>query len=1491
MKVLSQYVYKLACRNKFMKKILLMLSMIAAFAAVNSHATDTVPVDGGTFTYQFTFYGEGEDYSTDPEDPAYSTADITDDLRTPLFASAQYWASVIKAAGSPTVTFKIAGYDEHNAAAVSFHSQVEGSDYKRTNVNIRLNNLTAVDPNEDLGADGLIFVGPGIGFQNVSWAPFTGYHSLYHGEIPDLNAIMAHEIMHALGITSGAQQEEDGQSYFSTDDEPITIFDKDLRIYTGDMEEPFDPLLEIQPEPNMTIGDGKEFDIVNYAPYFVGEETLKVLANEADYDDARAAIEANGGFTNYSIEYVERDRFNRPKVYGMPIHPYDDIDEDGPDLAHLDLRNSYMSHQNYRNWLVPMEAELAVLKDVGYDVDLRKHFGQSYYLSNQAYTFDTGYSKWNGTAYTGSPSETIQGVGLHIYGDNNTVTQASDINTIGEGSFGVRIEGINNAYTLKTGNAIHADGKENIALAVTWGMGHTINLQTGSEITADGEDGIAASFDFGGNLFGTHMDLRGSYIYKNTFGMTETPETDTQDALAENFNISGLLQGGKAIYISDNAHVKNINIFSGAEINGDIISDWNSVSYAGTADVLHYDGTNDEWIPVSPEDESQIYFTNLNIDSGFDGTINGSIDGGNGIYNTLILNSSGTLSFGGSIINVNRIFNSGSLTVDDAALAVQNGSITGNGTINVNDELTLYSSVDEIENTVNLAAGAIFSTINDEIDEISIHKLNSVTGKLSFDLGDTLVLENDSDAGKNTAEISQIKANYETASTIEEGDMYQLFGSAGSILDLGESSAYLYYGGKKWQLTQYDANQSRIRASLVSENVELGDAAEDPTAANYIVTEEVLTKPAGTVHGDYFEITGNDINAGGQTGLVIDGTYNPNGTDLQTGIYGTSGSALTVQNGGNLSIDAETPARDLNIGNEGGTAISINNGSVELNAGENNINVLGSINGVNSANDNIRTEGNAILFNGISNVSADLNATANLLKGQAAGTVFNLNQGVLYVENDENISGDGTNSIYANGGAIALANGKASDIHLAQLTMNQNLEMSIDVDLDNQAADRFVFQDNADLTTNSHYVNISGVNLIYGKNGLTASEYRIPVAGTAYNSQNLVSSIFSDFESGTVYTPIFKYNARFENGDDYVGFTFTRESSKDYRNYNPAVLAAPVSALTGGTAILSASAEQSFAGLDSIFEEIPAELESSLSDENQTANEENIKEKGDTIENENAANDQEQSVIKPSKKARNKLTAFSSFGKIPLKNGPEADFRLYGTDIFLAATERHEIAHGWETVSGYRAAFNMASQKFDGNKIYQPGAMFGMAGMAYKNGITTAWSANLGASQSNIETPAGSEDFAIIMAGMAGKAGYGYKFRQNMSINAGVQMSYSLAKAFDYTNSYGVRIKTDPLHSVSVQPEITLSLVTDRNWVISAGAARSFSYFGETKFNANDVSLPDFSMKAYSKYSLGASQNCGKDGTFTLKGYITEGGIKGYGVQADYSVPFDGKKK
>ena len=55
----------------------------------------------------------------------------------------------------------------------------------------------------------------------------------------------------------------------------------------------------------------------------------------------------------------------------------------------------------------------------------------------------------------------------------------------------------------------------------------------------------------------------------------------------------------------------------------------------------------------------------------------------------------------------------------------------------------------------------------------------------------------------------------------------------------------------------------------------MSDAIADATTANYIVSEDdTVTKNLGTVKGDYFEISGDDVDVSGHSGLVVDGTMN-----------------------------------------------------------------------------------------------------------------------------------------------------------------------------------------------------------------------------------------------------------------------------------------------------------------------------------------------------------------------------------------------------------------------------------------------------------------------------------------------------------------------------------------------------------------------------------------------------------------------------------------
>lgn len=343
----------------------------------------------------------------------------------------------------------------------------------------------------------------------------------------------------------------------------------------------------------------KVFNLAKYKLYFDGENTIKVLGGKDTYEDALNAIKNNKtdllidgtditytGLVHYQDNpYAEENE--GVAVWGLPLLG---LEDGNADFSHIELRNSLMSHQNYRNWGTFMEAELALFQDLGYDIDRSKFFGKSYYLNN--------IEEENNISYNG---EVDYGIGMHIYGDSNKITQAADIQATGDASIGARIDGVNNSYTVGENTKIEMLGNNNLGIAVTYGKGHNITIEQGAEVSATGENGIAASFDFGKNILGEKYEHRGSYIYSqiddsddssevlnSTADLDEHPEL--QGALVEKFDIKGSLIGEKAaIYISDNAYVENINVFDGATISGDIISEWNSMISGDVGAIVQHD--------------------------------------------------------------------------------------------------------------------------------------------------------------------------------------------------------------------------------------------------------------------------------------------------------------------------------------------------------------------------------------------------------------------------------------------------------------------------------------------------------------------------------------------------------------------------------------------------------------------------------------------------------------------------------------------------------------------------------------------------------------------------------------------------------------------------------------------------------------------------------------------------------------------------------------
>lgn len=414
--------------------------------------------------------------------------------------------------------------------------------------------------------------------------PDNGYQS-------DLSSRLTHEMFHALGLDADLDYKIDEEGYV------ISGPENGIRHFEA-------VILEA---PNLfTLG-------LRDSDGTAAEEGMRITANggtqeasDETFDLTAEGAAASGVY--FTGEHVQ-EVLNGAKILapettdlwlpGLPVNGWESGGylEDGtivyqPELSHIELQNSLMSHQIWRNWNTYMEAEIALLQDIGYTIDRRDWFGYSIYNTGVTVVNDHPFYERNAddTAYlTGVPNTNPWGIGLHIYGSNNHVTQAADILTAGTYGIGIRVDGSANTLVIAPETTVRADGHYGYGLAVTYGKNHHV-IQRGL-VAAQGAEGIGALFSSGSNELGEAYEQRGSYINEvvkewNSGEEAELPETGHADysaiqalgldgALVTDFDVSGTLIGTKAaVMIDASALVSRINILKGASLSGDIVSEW-----------------------------------------------------------------------------------------------------------------------------------------------------------------------------------------------------------------------------------------------------------------------------------------------------------------------------------------------------------------------------------------------------------------------------------------------------------------------------------------------------------------------------------------------------------------------------------------------------------------------------------------------------------------------------------------------------------------------------------------------------------------------------------------------------------------------------------------------------------------------------------------------------------------------------------------------------
>ena len=482
------------------------------------------------------------------------------------------------------------------------------------------------------------------------------------------------------------------------------------------------------------------------------------------------------------------------------------------------------------------------------------------------------------------------------------------------------------------------------------------------------------------------------------------------------------------------------------------------------------------------------------------------------------------------------------------------------------------------------------------------------------------------------------------------------------------------------------------------------------------------------------------------------------------------------------------------------------------------------------------------------------------------------------------------NNIDLQSGTLSMVNNQVGVASLNNVTLSGNTNFVADVDLANEQMDRITA--NNYNTQQGINLNVVGMNLLsdatkdvteiyFAQPGLKNNVVNgMPKTGE-YNLPNSAQTTF--------YTPIYKYNAIYDNRNDGGYFMFTKGDKILTANggggttitptgnpsdaFNPSVLAPSVASQAGANATMNQTFNYAFQNSDN-FMTIPYLERVAI----KTANRYALSPTGDATDVGtfsplfNAQNETSSAWVKP----------YASFENIPLKNGPKVSNITYGTLVGFD-TPIKSIKHGWDRAwTGY-IGYNGASQRFSGVDATQNGGLVGGTLTLYKGNFFNATTVSTGAIVGDNRTMYGTDNYTMLMAGVGNKTGYNFEFKEGkIIIQPSMLLSYTFVNTFDYTNAAGVRIKNDPLHAIQIAPGVKFIVNTKNGWQPYIGVNMIWNLLDKSKVSANDVRLPEMSIKPYVQYGVGVQKRF-KDRYMAFgQAMIQNGGRNGISLTAGF---------
>ena len=475
-------------------------------------------------------------------------------------------------------------------------------------------------------------------------------------------------------------------------------------------------------------------------------------------------------------------------------------------------------------------------------------------------------------------------------------------------------------------------------------------------------------------------------------------------------------------------------------------------------------------------------------------------------------------------------------------------------------------------------------------------------------------------------------------------------------------------------------------------------------------------------------------------------------------------------------------------------------------------------------------------------------------------TAYNFTNGILKLGKESYLDGANFHLGAIGGGTdgnclIDLRNGAFGTMNPVSLTLagDTNLVLGIDADLIKGKTDTFSA---GSFNNNGNSLNIAFVsNIINDREGTTI----IPLGNVLLNPDIISGTSFSDT---TAMGRILKYNVSADAEGDALTYTQT--------GFNPAILASPVAATAGTLAIQMNTFREAFNNMDRLMN-MSRNARFALKNQNRTAISE-------------ATTDAPFRLYTSRDEGSTWYRPHISIEKVNLKGakGSSVNNTTYGA-YFGGDMQMKELKNGWDVVHSAYGGYTGAHQTFEGIGNYQNGAALGVASTFYKNDFFMGLTANVGYMNNHASTMYGKDNFNTINSGIAAKFGNNFEYKR-LIMQPSMLLGYTFVNTFDYTTASDVRVKSNPLHAIILQPGIKLIANTESGWQPYFGANVVWNIMGQSKVRANNIYLPELSVKPYAQYGVGIQKIWNDRFSCFVQAMVRSGGRTGIDFSAGLNI-------